>query len=83
MGCDSPADSNDREQELAYLRVLMPEELLPHALVEVPGKENIAILCLGAEQHLGLRLYPGQHADLNLEALSKPDPQSAHPTASY
>lgn len=60
VGCDSPADSNDRERELAYLRVLMPEELLPHAHVEVPGLEHIAILGEGAEQHLGLRLYPGQ-----------------------
>ncbi|MDP1561702.1 MAG: polysaccharide lyase [Pirellulaceae bacterium] len=60
VGCDRPADSNDREQELAYLRVLMPTELLPHAHVEVPGLENIAILGEGVEQHLGLRLYPGQ-----------------------
>lgn len=59
-GCNPQGDRRVREKELAYLRVLAPEELLAHAHIEVPGLENIAILGKGTEQFLGLRLFPGQ-----------------------
>jgi hypothetical protein len=58
--CSTAADPRDRESELNYLRCVMPESLLEFAHVEVPAIENIAILGEGAEQHLGLRLLPGQ-----------------------
>ncbi|GEP42941.1 polysaccharide lyase [Brevifollis gellanilyticus] len=58
--CDRGADPQAREKELAYLRVVMPEDLLPYAHVEVPAVENIAILGEGADRHLGLHTIPGQ-----------------------
>lgn len=58
--CSPGADPQAREKELAYLPVLIPEDLLPHAHVEVPALENIAILGEGADRHLGLRIIPGQ-----------------------
>lgn len=54
------AEPAARETELAYLRAILPDDLLPHAHVEVPAPENIAIVGQGAAQHLGLRVFPGQ-----------------------
>jgi len=59
-GCTPREDPRARERGLACLRVLMAEDLLSHAHVEVPSLENIAILGDGAEPYLGLRLFPGQ-----------------------
>lgn len=58
--CSKTADPKARETERSYLRCVMPESLLEFAHVEVPAIENIAILGEGVEQHLGLRLLPGQ-----------------------
>jgi hypothetical protein len=58
--CSRPADPQAREKELAYLRVLIPEELLAHANLEVPAIENIAILGDAEDKHLGLHILPGQ-----------------------
>jgi hypothetical protein len=58
--CSPAKDPQAREKELAFLRVLMPEELLPVAHVEVAGVENIAILSSGGEHHLALGIFPGQ-----------------------
>lgn len=57
--CGRGTDPQAREKELAYLRVVMPEDLLPYAHVEVPAVENIAIL--GEDEgYLGLHILPGQ-----------------------
>lgn len=58
--CSPAADPQAREKELTYLRALVPDELLPHAHIEVPAVENVAILDEGADKHLGLHLLPGQ-----------------------
>lgn len=58
--CSRAADPQAREKELSYLRVLIPEDLLEHAHVEVPGIENIAVLGEGTDRHLGLHILPGQ-----------------------
>ena len=54
------ADPAAREKELVYLRTLIPEALLPHAHLEVPGIENLRIEGEGANPHLALRVFPGQ-----------------------
>jgi hypothetical protein len=53
-------DPSAREKELTYLRTVMGGDLLPYARLEVTAAENIAILGSGAEQYLGLHLFPGQ-----------------------
>ena len=58
--CDKFASPDMRERELSYLRCVMPDSLLEFAHVEVPAVENIAIQTDGANQHLGLHLFPGQ-----------------------
>jgi len=54
------ADPSAREKELTYLRTIMGVDLLPYAHLEVPAVENVVILGSGADQHLGLRLFPSQ-----------------------
>lgn len=58
--CSKATDPKAREIELSFLRCLMPESLLEFSHVEVPAAENIAILGEGAEQHLGLHIFPAQ-----------------------
>lgn len=58
--CGRAADPGAREMELTYLRPVVPAELLEFAHVEVPAIENISILGEGADQHLGLHVFPGQ-----------------------
>ena len=58
--CGRAADPAAREMELTYLRTVMPAELLEFAHVEVPAIENVTIVGEGAEQHLGLHVFPGQ-----------------------
>lgn len=58
--CLAAADPAAREKELAYLRCLIPDDLLPHAHLEVPGIENIRLEGEAADQHLVLRVFPGQ-----------------------
>lgn len=63
LGCAttlSAADPAAREKELDYLRTLIPEALLPHAHLEVPGIENLRVEGEGADRHLALRVFPGQ-----------------------
>ncbi len=63
-GCRHDAEPPSREKELQFLQVLVPEPLLPHARLEVPGLENIQQGQEGTEHHLNLHLFPGQ-AKLN------------------
>lgn len=58
--CSPAKDPQARQKELAFLRVLMPDELLPVAHLEVAGVENITILRSGGDQHLALGILPGQ-----------------------
>ncbi len=54
------AEPGAREKELTYLRTILSEDLLPYANLEVPAAENLAIAGAGADQHLGLHIFPGQ-----------------------
>jgi len=60
LACGRADEPEGRERELGYLRVLMGDELLPYAHLEVTAAENVAILGTGAEKYLGLHLFPGQ-----------------------
>lgn len=57
VGC---GERGSRDQELAYLRTILPDPLLEHAHVDVPSKDNIAVIGEGPEAHLALGLLPGQ-----------------------
>lgn len=57
-GC---AKSGSREDELVYLRTVMPDSLLEYAHLEVGSVESVAIIGEGKTKHLGLRVSPGQN----------------------
>ncbi len=54
------ADPAERERELAYLRCVVPENLLEYSHIEVPAVENITMMGEGADRYLGLHVFPGQ-----------------------
>ncbi len=57
VGCGK---RGSREQELAYLRTILPDPLLEYAHVDVPSKDNVAIIGEGPDAHLALGILPGQ-----------------------
>jgi hypothetical protein len=56
-GCTKPAS---REDELSYLRTVVPEALLENAHLELGSVKSVAIKGEGENQYLGLHIFPGQ-----------------------
>jgi hypothetical protein len=52
--------AGSREDELVYLRTVMPDSLLEYAHLDVGSAKSVAIIGEGTRQHLGLRVFPGQ-----------------------
>lgn len=52
--------SPSREDELVYLRSILPDSLLDYAHLEVASAESVAVIGTGQSKHLGLRVFPGQ-----------------------
>lgn len=57
FGCDKPGDRNE---ELTYLREILPAELLDFSHLDLPSRDSIAKMETADGAHLGLRIYPGQ-----------------------
>lgn len=57
FGCTKPAS---REEQLSYLRAIMPESLLEYASLEIGSAKNAVIVKEGKTQHLRLGIFPGQ-----------------------
>lgn len=49
-----------RDEELVYLRAVLPDELLQYSNLDVASREAVVVGGEGAERHLALRLFPGQ-----------------------
>lgn len=60
IACGRADQKAGREMELSYLKVLMGEELLPYAHLELAALENVTIEGTGADPSLGLHLFAGQ-----------------------
>lgn len=56
-GC---AKAASRDDELVYLRAILPGPLLEYASLEVGSAKNAVIVEKGETQYLGLGLFPGQ-----------------------
>lgn len=62
LGSILPACSKagTREDELVYLRTVVPDSLLDYSNLDVGSLKSIAIQGEGQNTHLGLHLFPGQ-----------------------
>jgi hypothetical protein len=56
----SDGEQGSREEELQYLRVVLPDEHLGYANLEVSSREALIVGEEGADRYLGLRVFPGQ-----------------------
>lgn len=56
-GCTKPGS---RDDELFYLRTVMPDSLLEYAHLDVGSAKSVAITGEGQSKHLGLHIFPGQ-----------------------
>lgn len=56
----SDGEQGSREEELQYLRVVLPDEHLGYANLEVSSREAVIVGQEGADRYLGLRVFPGQ-----------------------
>lgn len=52
--------AGSRDDELAYLRTVMPDSLLEYAHLEVASTKSVAIKEEGQNRYLGLRVFRGQ-----------------------
>ncbi len=66
VGCGdvTPSKESLREQELSYLREVMPASLLPHANLEVGALEAVALGGESSDRHLQFLLSP-KHPKVN------------------
>ncbi|MEO9593289.1 polysaccharide lyase [Rhodopirellula bahusiensis] len=77
FGCEKPGN---REEELTYLREILPAELLDLSHLDLPSRDSIAKTDTADGTHLGLRIHPGQskthggmRAEVSLDYPFKPD----------
>lgn len=56
-GCNK---AGSRDDELVYLRTVVPDSLLEYAHLEIGSAKGVAITGDGQSKHLGLHLFPGQ-----------------------
>ena len=52
--------TGSRDDELIYLRTMMPDSLLEYAHLDVASVKSVAIIGEGQTKHLGLHVFPGQ-----------------------
>lgn len=52
--------AGSRDDELAYLRAVVPETLLKYAHLDIASPKSIALIEEGQNKHLGLHVFPGQ-----------------------
>jgi hypothetical protein len=56
-----PAKADSRQDELVYLRTILPDTLLQYAHLEVGSSNAVAVLGKGANTYLGLHIISGQN----------------------
>jgi len=55
------ARADARQDELGYLRTILPDALLQYAHLEVASTNGIAVIGEGTNKYLGLHIIPGQN----------------------
>ncbi|TWT53527.1 hypothetical protein Pla22_11560 [Rubripirellula amarantea] len=57
VGC---SQSDDRDEEISYLSILMPESLVKYSTLDIASRDNIVKVVEDDASYLGFRIYPGQ-----------------------
>lgn len=66
-GC---SERGGRDEEVVFLRAIMPESLVGMSSVDVATRDSLAVIDEGDSQHLGLRVFPAmpkQHGGIRAE----------------